>query len=115
MFLNLLRRRFAKHLSQGRPRLQPQARLGLESLGDRVAPAILTLPSPNSHWVATVEGTPGIEWVQVSENGSGRLVYHSGGYQGIDHLTWSPNSLEVAWVQQSGANVTSRLLGLQVR
>jgi hypothetical protein len=112
MFRYLFPKHFAKHLNNlfapsARPRLRPRVRLSLESLEDRVTPTMLTVVSPNGHWVASVQGFPGVESVQVAENGSGRVVYQSGGYTDIEHLTWSPNSLEVAWVQQSGTNVFS--------
>jgi hypothetical protein len=105
--MNWLRQHFAKLLknsvSSPRRAVRPgRVRPGIEFLEDRVVPSLSPpLLSPDSHWIATVEGAPGVEVVQVTESGSGRVAYQSGAYTAIDHLTWSPNSLELAWVNQS--------------
>lgn len=108
LFLKPIHRRLTNlftSTSGPRPSRRP---LTVEALEDRVVPAV-TLPSPNGRWVATILGQPGIESLRVTENATGRLVYQSGGVKDVldGTLTWSPNSLEVAWVQENSTNIYS--------
>jgi len=69
------------------------------------APVLKTLYS--GPYVAELEGAPGDEFVQVFQLRDDSLVYTSGAVQQITDLTWSPNSLELAWLTQSPGNVFS--------
>ncbi|MBM4068204.1 MAG: Ig-like domain repeat protein [Planctomycetes bacterium] len=106
-FANRVKKLVAAHAE---PRRSRRPQLSIECLEDRVVPSITTLASPNGRWTASVEGTAHvIESVRVTEASTGRLVYQSGAFQHVmdGTLTWSPNSLELAWVQKNSGNLYS--------